>query len=81
MSKVLIQGGSSYNGVTGLWTYRYADVDGLHEITFTASRAPRIGDTIVDGALVDAVLPQSNQDKSRWETPPSDVWPVQGRTY
>lgn len=72
---IKIEGGTYQNLQTGVWTYPYTDTAGEHFVTFTAHRTPRIGDTIENGVLVDAVLPQSNQDKSRWIDVTPYEWP------
>lgn len=75
MTYIKIEGGCVQNALTGVWTYYYEDTAGFHEVSFTASRRPKIGDTIQNGILVDAVLPQSNQDKSKWQTVDYQEWP------
>lgn len=72
---IVIQGGTYQNLQTGVWIYPYTDNAGEHFVTFTAHRTPRIGDTIVNGVLVDAVLPISNQDKSKWLPKQEGEWP------
>lgn len=75
MTTVKIEGGTYQNLNTGFWYYDYEDTAGFHSIQFTAHRRPKIGDTIENGVLVDAVLPQSNQDKRNWETVDYQEWP------
>lgn len=71
---ILIQGGCTFIG-EGIWEYRYADVTGFHGVRFTSLTTPKIGDSIVDGALVVLTEPMINQDKRMWDKLPDDAWP------
>ena len=71
---IKIEGGTT-KIAEGSYRYDYEDTAGYHIVVFTANRTPKIGDTIVNGELADAVLPQSNQDKSRWLPSDEGEWP------
>ena len=62
---VKIEGGCTFDASTGLWLYRYVTKDGEFLVYFTSATTPRIGDTVEGGILTPAVLPQTNQDKTR----------------
>lgn len=72
---VKIEGGVTLNPTTGLYEYRYVTKEGEFLVTFTSATIPKIGDTVEGGILTPAVLPQTNQDKTRWLPPDYDTWP------
>lgn len=71
----LIQGGCTFLG-ENIWEYRYTDVEGFHSLQFLSLVTPKIGDSIVDGALVVNTEIISNQDKRMWDKLPEDTWPL-----
>ena len=66
MTTISIEGGCSstphvYNHTT-IYTYRYSDNLGNHEINFTSSVVPKVGDEIVNGVHVPRVGYKINND-------------------
>lgn len=75
MPTISIEGGCVQLGDT-LWEYRWGDVDGEHRVQFSSVGKPKIGDKIVDGALVPLIGYKINGDTSRWQEQRDEEWPV-----
>lgn len=73
-SEVIIQGGVTKVS-ENYYRYDFSNTSGYQTLFFTSSTVPKIGDKIVNNALVEATLPIINQDHSRWETRDYESWP------
>lgn len=58
-----------------LYVYRWNDVGGIHEVTFTSDEVPKVGDSIENGVLVPLVGYKINDDHSKWLPDQYDYWP------
>lgn len=81
---IVIENGCMFNQYTNSWMYIYEDINGVHEVDFTATQQPKIGDSIDLGtfSLVPLVGYRINNDpgKAQGKQLEDQEWPSRIRS-